>query len=100
MEFLNKVELCGIVGAIHPHYNVMNTPITQFSLCVDTIGKNHDGVIVIDSQWFVCTIHQTLEIHKGDKVHVLGRLSTKKYTDSNGNERTISEVICNTVEKV
>lgn len=100
MEYLNKVELCGIVGAMHPHYNVMNTPMTQFSLLVETVGKNHDGVIVVDSQWFICTIHQTMEIHKGDKVHILGRLNTKKYIGSDGVERTVDEVICNTIEKI
>lgn len=100
MEFLNKVELCGIVGVVHPHYNVMNAPMTQFSLLVESYSKNTDGVIVVDSMWFSCIIHETLELNKGDKVHVTGRLRAKKMVNSDGSERVIPEVICQTIEKV
>lgn len=35
---------------------------------------------------------------KGSKVAVSGKLTTRKYQDSNGNNRTIFEVVCDAVE--
>lgn len=35
---------------------------------------------------------------KGSRVAVSGKLTTRKYQDKNGNNRTIFEVVCDTVE--
>ena len=35
--------------------------------------------------------------HKGTKIEVTGRLTTRKYEDKNGNKRTAFEVVCDSV---
>ena len=35
---------------------------------------------------------------KGSKIAVSGKLTTRKYQDKNGNDRTAFEVVCDTVE--
>lgn len=34
-------------------------------------------------------------LHKGTKVYIDGRLSTKKFTNSEGLEKTITEIVAN-----
>lgn len=36
--------------------------------------------------------------HKGSRIAVSGKLTTRKYQDKNGNNRTAFEVVCDTVE--
>lgn len=36
--------------------------------------------------------------HKGSRIAVSGKLTTRKYQDSNGNNRTAFEVVCDSVE--
>ena len=36
--------------------------------------------------------------HKGSKVAVSGKLTTRKYQDKDGNNRTAYEIVCDTVE--
>ena len=36
--------------------------------------------------------------HKGSRIAISGKLTTRKYQDKNGNNRTAFEVVCDTVE--
>lgn len=105
MEFINNIELCGIVGntAIN---NIQGSEVVRFSLVVEQAYNSKDGVPVIDSTWFNCTawksktIQDLSKIKKGAKLHLTGRVKLQRLLTPSENERYIWEVICKTIEVV
>ena len=94
MEYLNKIELRGIVGVIHTH-NVGGKQYASFSMATEYAFKDKEGCCVIETTW-----HNVLawdvelgSITKGSNVYVLGRLRTRRYIDADGNERCSIEII-------
>jgi len=102
---LNKIMLIGNLGR-DPEMNVTGdgTTFTRFSLAVNRRTKNAQGERTEETEWFnVVAWRQLAEVcntylHKGSKVYIEGRLTQRKYTDKNGNERTSVEVIASDVE--
>jgi single-strand DNA-binding protein len=78
------------------------TPFTRFTLAVSRRAKSSSGERETD--WFnIVAWRQLAEIcntylHKGSKVYIEGRLVQRKYTDKNGAERSIVEVVANDME--
>lgn len=97
MEFLNKVELKGIVGKATTTITPNGGYITKFSLVTERTTESEDGALVVETTWFQCTTHNEIAISKGDHAHVLGRLRIRKYTDQDGAERVIYEVVVDSV---
>jgi len=99
---LNKVMLIGNLGK-DPELNVTSdgAPVTKFSLAVNRRYKAATGEQKEETEWFnVVTWRQLAEIcerylHKGSKVYIEGRLTQRKYTDREGVQRTMVEVIAN-----
>jgi len=89
-----------------PEMNVTNdgTPVTKFTLAVNRRVKSSGGERHEETDWFnVVAWRQLAEtchnyLHKGSKVYIEGRLTQRKYTDKNGIERTMVEVIANDME--
>jgi single-strand DNA-binding protein len=102
---LNKIMLIGNLGR-DPDMNVTGdgTPFTRFSVAVNRTTKNSSGERKEETEWFnIVAWGQLAELcntylHKGSKVYIEGRLTQRKYTDKNGNERTSVEVIASDVE--
>lgn len=94
MEFLNKVELRGVVGRVNTT-QIMDFSVTNFSLVTERVNVGRDGMLTTEVTWFNCTTYNKIEIHKGDKAHVLGRLRVARYED--GTERVSYEVVVNSV---
>lgn len=99
MEFLNKIELCGVVGRSSTTA-VGNTTVCNFSLCVEHCYKGDNGCITIDTLWMpviACGPKPGWpdfdKIQKGSKVKVIGRLRAKRFTDNNGCDRTYNDVV-------
>lgn len=99
MEFLNKVELKGLVGAISTR-PVCDATCTKFSVVTETAYNSKDGVCVIDCCWFSVVSFNAPKMSKGDKVHVVGRMKYVRYCDQAGVEHTTYEVIAKTVELI
>ena len=99
---LNKIMLIGNLGK-DPELNVTpdGTPVTKFSLAVNRRYKATTGEQKEETEWFnIVTWRQLAEIcerylHKGSKVYIEGRLTQRKYTDREGVQRTMVEVIAN-----
>lgn len=99
---LNKTMLIGNLGK-DPELNVTSdgTPVTKFSLAVNRRYKGSNGEQKEETEWFnIVTWRSLAEIcerylHKGSKVYVEGRLTQRKYTDREGVQRTMVEVIAN-----
>ena len=102
MEFLNRIELQGIVGMVKIT-PVGDTRVARFSVCTETTYKGTEG-IVIDCTWFQITAWEGEkitcldQIEKGKVAHLQGRVRMQRYTDCNGIERQIWEVVCQTLE--
>jgi len=97
MEFLNQIELRGIVGNVRIN-KVYNTKCANISLLTEYSYHSKDGGLVIDTVWHNVTAFESekckdLEsITKGSKLFVKGRVKYRRYIGSDGNERTICEI--------
>ncbi len=102
---MNKIILIGNLGR-DPEMNVTadGTPFTKFSLAVSRRTKSSSGERHEETEWFnIVAWRQLAEtcntyLHKGSKVYIEGRLTQRKYTDKNGVERTMIDVIANDME--
>ena len=105
MEFLNKIELRGIVGQSSLN-RVGDTRICRFSVVTELAYKGNDGTNIIESTWFSCQIFEgpgicNLDtITRGAIVHVIGRLKCNRYVDANGNDRVQYEIVARKVDVV
>src|SRR6478672_11971355 len=97
---LNKVMIIGNLGKDpEMKYTPQGTPITTFSVAVSRSRKGSDGQVIDETEWFRVVAWERLAetcneyLHKGSKIYIEGRLQTRKYTDTNNQERQIVEVI-------
>lgn len=97
---LNKVQLTGRLGADpEMRFTPQGTSVTEFRVASNRTWKDRDGHQHEDTEWFrivawdklgeICNQYLT----RGSHVYVEGRLQTRKWTDKDGNDRYITEVI-------
>ena len=97
MEFLNKIELRGIVGMTSLN-RVGESQVCRFSLVTEYSYKDRDNNPVVDTTWFNITAWEgrnmpdLREITKGIIVQVAGRVRTFRYTMADGAERSGWEI--------
>ena len=102
---MNKIMLIGHLGKDpEMNYTPAGMAITKFSLAVNRYKKSSTGERQEETDWFnIVAMDKRAEVcnqylHKGSKVYIEGRVSQRKYTDKNGVERWITEVILNDME--
>ena len=103
---INQVHLLGRCGQ-NPDIRVVgqsNVNRASFSLCTCGKYKTHDGREMDDTAWHnivawrgLATLAQQY-IRKGTQLFVIGRLSYRRYTDCNGVERSITEIVADKIE--
>ncbi|GCE04527.1 single-stranded DNA-binding protein [Dictyobacter aurantiacus] len=100
---MNKIMLIGNLGRDpEMNYTQNGTAVTKFSLAVTRRSKSPSGERETD--WFnIVAWNQLAEtcsnyLKKGQKVYVEGRLEQRKYTDKEGVQRTVIDVIINDME--
>jgi single-strand DNA-binding protein len=102
MEFINKIELRGIVGTSTLN-RVGDSQVCRFSLATDFSYKDRDGNPVVDTTWFNVTawegknIPDLRPIVRGAIVQVYGRVRTYKFTTADGIEKSSWEVFARRV---
>jgi single-strand DNA-binding protein len=103
---MNKLLLIGHLGR-DPEmtYTPANgTANTKFSLAVSRRWKDSQGQRQEETTWFNCVTWNSLAetcneyLHKGSHVCVEGRITSRKYKDKDGNDRTIWEVTVTDME--
>ena len=105
MEFLNKIEIIGIVGSVYILKD-NEDPVANISVVTESSHRIADGTTVVDYTWFNVNLwqHQTkdplTDYKKGDWVHVIGRLKMNKYFGEGGAERLVPTIVVNTCEKL
>jgi single-strand DNA-binding protein len=97
---INKVELQGFLGR-DAEVKTFETGHTKISLSLATSEsyKNNKGDWVTSTTWHNVIYWKTKKeesfsfLKKGELVSVNGKLCTRKYTDKNGQDKYITEVI-------
>ena len=102
MEFLNRIELRGIVGQSSLN-RIGDAEVCRFSLVTEYSYKDRDNNPVVDTTWFNITAWEgknmpdLRQIAKGVIVQVAGRVRTFRYTMADGAERSGWEILARRV---
>ena len=101
MEFINRIELVGVVGTIRKQ-TYSGRMVANFSVVTEYAFKDKTGGSVIETTWHNVVAWQDGDmpldlIEKGSHVCVQGRLRCRKYTNESGEPRTIYEIIASGV---
>ena len=102
---VNKVTLIGNVGQ-DPIVKQFSSGSKggQFSLATSDSYTSRSGEKVTNTEWHNISVWGPLAdivekyIHKGSKIYLEGRLQTRKWTDQNDIERSITEVIASSIQ--
>lgn len=102
MEFINKVELQGVIGRVSTT-NIADKLCTRFSMATNYCYKDRYGNAVIETTWHYVVAFagentgdaQNLNIR--DKVLVKGRIQNRNYITESGEPKLITEIIANEV---
>ena len=95
---LNQVHVRGIVGNARVQ-KIGDTEMVRFSVANDHVYTNRNGDKVVEVTWFNCSAFKSdrmpdlSTVVKGAGVEVKGRLRNYRYTDANGVERMMMEVL-------
>jgi single-strand DNA-binding protein len=103
---MNKIMLIGNLGKDpEMSYTASGQAMTKFSLAVSRRWKDREsGERRDETTWFnIVAWGQQAEtcnnyLHKGSKIFVEGRMTSRKYTDKDGNERTAWDVTLENME--
>ena len=102
MEFINRIELVGIVGMIRKQ-TYCGRVVANFSVVTEYSYKEKTGGAVVETTWHNVVAWENGSmpmdlIEKGTQVCVQGRLRCRRYVGENGDPRTCYEVIASNVE--
>ena len=104
MNAINKVQLTGNLGNDPEIKNFESgSKLARFSMATKEEYTNRSGEKTSDTQWHYVTAWGKLaeqiesELKKGSFASVEGRLTTRNYTDKNGQKRYITEIVANEV---
>ena len=103
MEFINRIELAGVVGRIQ-RQTVSSQTMANFSLVTEYGFKDKSSSSVIETTWHNVVAWESENIpnldgiERGSHVRVIGRLRMRRYIDSSGESRTLYEVVASSVE--
>ena len=107
METINKVEIQGFLGrdAEEKTFESGRT-LVNMSIATNESYKNNEDEWITNTTWHNVTYWKNRKddnldfLKKGEMISVKGKLNNRKYTDKNGNEKYITEVIAHKLELV
>lgn len=101
---VNSITLLGRVGKTPDVRTAGQSKVASFSLCTGGKYKTKDGREVDDTAWHNIVAWRHLAdiaekyIDKGSQVFVIGHLSYREYTGTDGNKRNITEIVAEKIE--
>jgi len=104
---VNRIFLIGRLGRDpEMSYTPSGTAVTKFTLAVNRRPRSSKdgGERQEETDWFTIVAWEKLAetcnnyLHKGSKVFIEGRIQSRKYTDKNGVERIIWDVIASDMQ--
>ena len=102
MEHINRIELQGRVGTVRTNI-VGDSMVANFSVVTEHLYKTRDGGAANETTWHQVTAWEGRDmpdlsaIAKGTAVNVTGRLRTFKYTNSDGVDKILYEVVASRI---
>jgi single-strand DNA-binding protein len=102
---MNRLFILGNLGS-EPEVKKFegNSAVANLSVAVSETTKDANGNRVKTTEWFKCVCFNSLavfverHVRKGAKVLIEGRIRSRTYTDRNGNEKSVSEVLVDRLE--
>ena len=100
---INKILLIGNLGKDPElRHTESGIAVTSFSIATNESYKDKAGEWQNITEWHNVVTWRDLadrvaKLQKGNQVYVEGKLTHRKYTDKDGIERYVSEVVANTV---
>lgn len=106
LEMLNRVEIRGRVGRCTVKtVGREDDKVANMSVVTDSYYKDRYNQQIVETMWWnVAAFADKIEggtpesIDKGTAVHVVGRMRSRVYTDKDGNEKRMNEVVASKVE--
>lgn len=100
---INKVTLIGHAGG-DPDVRTLETgaQVARFSLATNESYKDKAGEWQTNTEWHNVILWRDLaeraaqQVKKGSTVYVEGKISYRKYTDKDGVEKTLTDIVANT----
>ena len=100
---INKVTLIGHAGG-DPDVRTLDTgaQVARFSLATNESYKDKAGEWQNNTEWHNVILWRDLaeraaqQVKKGSTVYVEGKISYRKYTDKDGVEKTVTDIVANT----
>jgi single-strand DNA-binding protein len=100
---LNKVTLIGHLGG-DPETRTIESgsKVGRFSLATNESYKDKSGEWQNQTEWHNVVVWRELaerceRLKKGQLVYVEGKVSSRKYTDKDGVEKSVTDIVANTV---
>jgi len=100
---INKVTLVGNVGGDSEIRTLENgSQVGRFSLATSDSYKDKNGDWQNQTEWHNVVVWRDLaeraatQLKKGSMVYVEGKISNRKYTDKDGVEKTVCDIVANT----
>jgi len=100
---INKVTLIGNLGQDPEVRTIENgTQVGRFSLATSDSYKDKNGEWQNQTDWHNVVVWRDLaeraasQLKKGSMVYVEGKISNRKYTDKDGVEKTVTDIVANT----
>jgi single-strand DNA-binding protein len=96
---INKVTLIGNLGGDPEVRNLENgTAVGRFSLATNENYKDKDGNWQTQTEWHNIVVWRDLaerskSLKKGSTVYVEGKISYRKYTDKDGVEKSLTDIV-------
>ena len=97
---INKVTLIGHLGQDPEVRRLENgTPVGRFSLATNESYKDANGELVEQTEWHNIVVWRGSAeqaekyLKKGNLVYVEGKISYRKYTDKNGVEKSLTDIV-------
>lgn len=104
MEFINRIELQGIVGSCRLA-DIQGKAVANFTVATNEIFKDATGAVIVETTWMGVSASSGKDISeevlrkiaKGTRVNVTGKLKAVWRTDADGTSHTSYEVRARTV---
>ena len=105
MASVNKVILVGNLGRDPEiRYTQQGTAVANFSLATTDRFKNRSGEMQERTEWHRIVAWDKLAeicgqyLAKGRQVYIEGRLQTREWEDKDGNKRSTTEIVAQTMQ--
>lgn len=105
MEFINRIQLRGVVGRADVSTFPNDSRVCNFSVVTEYGGVDKEGNSVSEPTWFNVSLWSRegaqlnlYDIQKGQWVEVAGRLRLRRYITQAGEERVSPDVIARSVK--